>query len=135
MKSDDSNTRSKVLRILIADDYPHAAESLARRLRREGFEVEVALDGRQAIQAADRFRPDLALLDLTMPDLNGYEVAEWLRKQPWAEDILLVALSGHGQQEDLERTRAAGFDTHLVKPVDHARLVELFSRFRSEKKL
>lgn len=132
MKTDDTNTQSKSPRILIADDYPHAAESLARRLRRQSFEVEVALDGRQAIEAADKFHPNIALLDLGMPKLNGYQVAQWLREQPWAKKILVVALTGYGQQEDLQRSREAGFDAHLVKPVDDSRLAEVLAQLRAQ---
>ena len=116
-------------RVLIADDYPHTAESLARLLRRQRFEVEIALNGQQAIEIADEFRPNIALLDLGMPKPNGYDIAQWLRRQRWANKILLVAISGYGQEDDRARARAAGFDAHLLKPVEYARLLELFARF------
>jgi PAS domain S-box-containing protein len=115
-------------RILVVDDYPNAAESLAKWLRRLGHEVEVAFDGIQGIEAAEKFRPDVILLDIGMPKLNGYETAERLRQQPWGKQMVLVALTGWGQEEDRQRTREAGFDLHLVKPVDHAQLAAFLAK-------
>jgi PAS domain S-box-containing protein len=109
-------------RILIVDDYPNAAESLARWLRRMGNEVEIALDGLQAVEAAERLRPEIVLLDIGLPKLNGYEVAKKIRSQSWGREMVLVALTGWGQEEDRHRTSVAGFDVHLVKPVDHVQL-------------
>jgi PAS domain S-box-containing protein len=117
-------------RILIVDDYPNAAESLARWLSRSGNDVQIALDGAQAVERAAQFRPEIVLLDLGMPKLNGYEVARCLRQQPRGEDVLIVALTGWGQEEDRRRTREAGFDAHLIKPVKHDEIAALLERFK-----
>ena len=120
------NTRR---RILVVDDYPSAAESLARRLKRFGNEVETALDGFEGIKRAETFRPDIVLLDIGMPKLNGYKTAQRIREQPWGRDMVLIAFTGWGQEEDRQRTREAGFDAHLVKPVDYTKLSELLEKF------
>jgi PAS domain S-box-containing protein len=119
---------SALRRILVVDDYPNAAESLAKWLRRFGNEVEVAFDGLEAIEAAQQFRPDVMLLDIGMPKLNGYETARRIRQQPWGKHMVLVALTGWGQEEDRKRTREAGFDLHLVKPVDHSQLAAFLAK-------
>lgn len=112
-------------RILVVDDYPNAAETLARLLRRMGHEAYTALDGLEGVEAAERWRPDIVLLDIGMPRLNGCEAAARIRAQSWGQQIVLVALTGWGQAEDRRRTQAAGFDVHLVKPLDHAKLVSV----------
>jgi CheY-like chemotaxis protein len=114
-------------RILVVDDNRDAAETLALMLRLDGGTVETAHDGPQAVQAAERFRPDMVLLDIGIPGMNGYEVARRIRAQPWGIDMVLVAQTGWGQEEDRRRTREAGFDEHLTKPVDHARLMQLIA--------
>lgn len=118
-------------RILVVDDYPDAAESLARRLKHLGNEVETALDGFEGIKQAEKFRPDIVLLDLGMPKLNGYKAAQQIREQPWGKDMVLIAITGWGQEEDRQRTREAGFDAHLVKPMDYTKLGELLEQFAS----
>ena len=114
-------------RILIADDNRDAAESLAMLLEMSGHEVRVAHLGHTALSIAQAFRPDTALLDIGMPDLTGYEVAESLRREPWAEGIALIALTGWGQESDRRRALEAGFDHHLIKPVDPDQLAELIA--------
>jgi PAS domain S-box-containing protein len=114
-------------RILVVDDYPNAAESLARLLRWMGNEVRTALDGLEGVEAAETFRPEVILLDIGMPRLNGYEAAARIRAQPWGKQIVLIALTGWGQAEDRQRTQAAGFDVHLVKPIDHGQLTILLA--------
>jgi CheY-like chemotaxis protein len=116
-------------RILVVDDYPNAAESMARRLKHFGNEVETALDGFEGIKRAEKFRPDIVLLDIGMPKLNGYKTAQMIREQPWGKDMVLIAFTGWGQEEDRQRTREAGFDAHLVKPVDYTKLSELLEKF------
>ena len=107
-------------RILVADDNRDAADSLAFMLRLAGHEVGVAYDGREALALAETFRPEVALLDIGMPRMNGYETAHALRQRPGAALLTLFALTGWGQPDDKRRSRAAGFDHHFVKPLDPA---------------
>jgi CheY-like chemotaxis protein len=106
-------------KIVVADDNQDAAESLKMLLELDGHEVHTVHDGEQAVQAAAALRPDLMLIDIGMPRLNGYEAAHRIRAQPEGKAIQLVALTGWGQLEDRERAAQAGFDRHLTKPVDH----------------
>lgn len=112
-------------RILVADDFPQSAETLAQLLRREGFEVRVAQDGVEAFQTAAEFRPDVIVIDIAMPKLNGYEAARKIRAQSWGGEIMLIALTGWGQQQDRQRTQDAGFNAHLTKPVNYNTIMEL----------
>ncbi len=114
-------------RVLIADDNRDAAESLAVLLELSGHEVRVALRGQNALTLAQTFRPDVALLDIGMPDMSGYEVARALRQDPWATDVQLIALTGWGQDDDRRRALEAGFDHHLTKPVDFDQLGRLIT--------
>jgi PAS domain S-box-containing protein len=106
------------LRILLADDNRDACLSLEMLLAIEGHEVRVAFDGESALATLAEFHPDVALLDIGMPKMNGYELAARIRKQPWGEGIQLVAVTGWGQADDRQRALDAGFDAHFVKPVD-----------------
>jgi signal transduction histidine kinase/ActR/RegA family two-component response regulator len=124
-RSDDGSPHA---RILIADDNYDAAQSLAMMLSMDGHEVRTASDGLEALRAAEEFRPQLVVLDIGMPKLDGYETARRLRERPWATGTRLFALTGWGQEEDRERARRAGFDQHLVKPVDPEALSELLNR-------
>jgi signal transduction histidine kinase/ActR/RegA family two-component response regulator len=117
-------------RILIADDNRDAADSLAVMLSVVGHEVRTAYDGQQALELAETFTPDLALLDIGMPRMNGYDAARAIRARPFGHDMLLVALTGWGQPEDKQRSQLAGFDHHLVKPVDPSVLDRLLSTAR-----
>jgi PAS domain S-box-containing protein len=105
-------------RVLIADDNKDAADSLGILLEIDGHEVRVAHGGRAALALAQAFRPEVALLDIGMPELSGYEVAEALRREPWGKAIQLIALTGWGQESDRRHSKAAGFDRHLTKPID-----------------
>lgn len=118
-------------RILIADDNPDALESLALLLACEGHEVYKAADGAQACELAARWQPQLALLDLGMPVMDGYEAARRMRLQPWGRTMTIVALSGWGQVSDVLRSREAGFDSHLVKPAAFEALSQLLARVPS----
>jgi CheY-like chemotaxis protein len=114
------------LRILVVDDHVDAATSLARLLSLlGGHEVEVAHDGSAALELVRSFRPQLAILDIGMPGMDGYEVARRLRAEDEFAPLKLVALTGWGQDGDRQRSRAAGFDVHLVKPVDPRELLDL----------
>jgi signal transduction histidine kinase len=104
-------------RILVVDDNQDAAEMLSVMLRAWDQETCVAHDGLAALDAASSFEPDVVLLDIGLPQLDGYDTARRMRQQPWGRDALLVAVTGWGQESDLERSREAGFDHHLVKPV------------------
>jgi PAS domain S-box-containing protein len=114
-------------RVLVADDYADSAATLAELLRFDGKEVEVAYDGVGAVERASAFRPDVVLLDIAMPKLNGYDAARSIRRQPWARNVVLIAISGWGQEQDRARSQAAGFDGHLAKPVDYGMLLELIA--------
>ncbi len=108
-----------VRRILVADDFPESANALARLLRSDGNEVQVAADGFEALDAAARFHPHVVVLDIAMPKLNGYDAARIIREQPWGKDMILIAMTGWGQQQDRRRAKENGFDAHLTKPVKY----------------
>jgi signal transduction histidine kinase/ActR/RegA family two-component response regulator len=118
-------------RILIVDDNADAAATLARLLRNRGYETHVLFDGPSALEWADAHRPAVVILDIGMPKMDGYEVARRLRQKPGGDDLLLIALSGWGQEEDRRRSSDAGFDAHLIKPVDLAALEGLFGERKS----
>jgi len=113
-------------RVLVVDDNQDAADSLAEILELLGHEVEIGYNGIQAVEKVQSFQPHLALLDLGMPGLNGYDAARRIRQQPGC-GVMLVALTGWGQDEDKRRSREAGFDAHLVKPVDLAVLEKILA--------
>jgi signal transduction histidine kinase/DNA-binding response OmpR family regulator len=117
-------------RILVVDDNLDSAESLTMMLKLSGHDVATAHDGVEAVKLANEFRPDVALLDLGMPKLDGYEAARSIRQQSWGREMMLVALTGWGQAEDKRRSREAGFDAHLVKPIDFDALEELVGTTR-----
>lgn len=104
-------------RILIVDDHADNADMLDAMLQLEGHETRVVRDGGSALEAAAAFRPRIVLLDIGLPDMSGYQVAQWIRRQPWGSSTVLVALTGWGQAEDKRRSQEAGFDVHLTKPV------------------
>jgi CheY-like chemotaxis protein len=114
-------------RVLVVDDHQDAADSLALLLRALGCEVEVARDGMEAVEVAGRYRPDLLLLDIGMPRLDGYAACRRIRGHPWGKAMVIVALTGWGQEDDRRRTREAGFDAHLVKPVEPSVLLGLLA--------
>jgi CheY-like chemotaxis protein len=118
-------------RVLIVDDNKDAAEWLATLLSLSGHETHVALDGVEALKAAERISPDAVLLDIGLPRVDGYEVCRRMRAQPWGKGLLIVALTGWGQEEDRQQSRDAGFNTHLVKPVDEEVLMNLLASLPS----
>jgi signal transduction histidine kinase len=119
------------LRVLVVDDNPDAAEMLAESLRMLGHMTTVAFNGASAIEAASAFLPDVALLDLGLPVMDGFEVAQRLRTMTGLEHLEMVAITGYGQEFDRQRTRAAGFHEHMVKPVDLDLLEDWLRRHRS----
>ena len=103
--------------------------SLAMLLKLTGHETHTAYDGLEAVEAAATFRPDVVLLDIGLPKLNGYEAAQRIREQPHGESTMLVALTGWGQDEDRQKSKDAGFGAHIVKPVDLAALTRLLAEW------
>jgi PAS domain S-box-containing protein len=118
---------SRQRRVLVVDDNEDAAVSLAMLLDLAGNETHLAHDGEEALLAAEKFRPDVVLLDIGMPKMNGHEVCRRMRAQPWGRNLKVIALTGWGQEQDRRQSREAGFDGHLVKPVDPATLTEVIS--------
>ena len=123
--------RAKALsecRILVVDDNKDSADSLGMLLRLKGNDIRTAHDGLEAVELAATFQPELVLLDIGLPKLNGYEVARRIRHQPWAREVILVAVTGWGQDEDRRRSQEAGFNFHIVKPADLGALERLLAR-------
>ena len=116
------NSPTPARRVLVVDDNEDAAESLAALLRIFGHEVGVAFDGEQALSLAPELKPDVVLLDLGMPRMDGHEVARRMRASPWGASMKIVALSGFGDGADRARSLEAGCNDHLVKPVSPADL-------------
>lgn len=123
-------TRTPPSRVLLVDDNRDAVFLLSRLLRERGHDVRTAHDGIEAVEAAETFRPEVALLDIGMPRLNGYDTARELRARPWGRDMTLIALTGWGQEEDRRRSREAGFDHHLLKPVEPRVLFDMLARLK-----
>jgi CheY-like chemotaxis protein len=115
-------------RVLVVDDNADAAEMLAMLLSLDGHEVQTAGNGPEAIDVARRFRPEVAFLDIGLPGMSGYELAERFRADPELEAVALIAVTGWGQAEDRRRSREAGFDEHLTKPVDASTVLDILSR-------
>jgi two-component system CheB/CheR fusion protein len=116
---------SRQRRVLLIDDNIDAAESLAQLLSLSGHDARTAIDGASGLRAAVEFSPEVIFCDLGLPGMSGYEVAKSLRALPGGRELVLVALTGYGQPGDREKTARAGFDAHLVKPVDPA-VIESF---------
>ena len=119
--------RAPCRRILVVDDNRDSASSLAMMLQLMGNEVRAAHDGLEAVQVAETFNPDVVLLDIGLPKLNGYEAAQRIREQPWGRDVVLIAVTGWGQEDDKRRSKEAGFNFHMVKPVEPAALEKLLA--------
>jgi PAS domain S-box-containing protein len=118
VRSEDSPPEAPARRVLIVDDNEDAANSLAMLLSIQGHETQAVYSGKDALSRVRSFKPEIALLDIGLPEMNGYELAQRLRAVPHLEGMRLIALTGYGQAEDRQKARAAGFDDHLVKPVD-----------------
>ena len=120
-------------RILVVDDLSDAAASLAMVCQLYGAEVAVARDGIQALATGETFRPDVVLMDISMPNMNGYEAARRLRAQPWGKSVVLIALTGWGRPEDVDAALGAGFDGHLLKPVEADALIRVITELRARR--
>ena len=129
--ADEPRARTLACRILVADDNRDAAESMSTVLRLMGNEVRTVHDGLQAVEEAAAFRPDLVLLDIGMPRLNGYDAARRIRAERWGKSTLIVAMTGWGQDEDKRRASEAGFDRHFTKPVDPGDIEKLIAALRT----
>jgi CheY-like chemotaxis protein len=114
---------------LIIDDIPDVADVLKILLDLEGFDTRVAYSGSAALEDARRFKPDVVVCDIGLPEMDGHEIARRLRADPDSAKPKLIALTGWGTEAEIRRTRESGFDFHLVKPVDANALLELISRF------
>ncbi|HSE38324.1 MAG TPA: ATP-binding protein [Blastocatellia bacterium] len=123
----DGTAAVKPRRILIVDDNADSAETMALLLKLSGHEIEMAHDGERALMTARQFQPEIILLDVGLPGMHGYEVAERLRSLPENKNLVIVALTGYGQERDRQRAMEAGFDYHFVKPIDFQRLESLIN--------
>jgi signal transduction histidine kinase len=130
----DSTRSIEPRRVLVADDNEDAAEALSLQLQLAGHEVRTVYNGVEALGVAKTFRPHVVLLDLGMPRMDGYEAARQMRGQPWGKRATLIALTGWGQQQDRQRTAEAGFDVHLVKPVDESELLRVMATARGPRR-
>jgi CheY-like chemotaxis protein len=122
------NAKSAPKRILLVDDNRDAAHGMASLLERRGNEVVLAHDGAEAVKAAEHYRPNVILMDVGMPEMNGYDATRRIREQAWGRSIFIVALTGWGQESDRADSREAGCDAHLVKPVRLAQLEDVLGR-------
>lgn len=118
---------STLRRVLVIDDNADAALTLSMLLKIKGYEVYTRHSGQAGIEAAESLQPGAILLDIGMPDMDGYETCRLIRQQPWGQSMPIIALTGYGQPEDRQRTREAGFTGHLVKPVDMGQLTDLLT--------
>ncbi len=116
-------------RILVVDDNKDSADTMGMLLRLKGNDIRTVYDGLEAVKAAETFHPELMLLDIGLPKLNGYEVARRIRKQPWGRDMILVAVTGWAQAADKQRSHEAGFNFHVAKPVELSALEKLLAGF------
>jgi two-component system CheB/CheR fusion protein len=123
--------RTKHTRVLVVDDYEDAADSLALLLGLWGYDSEVCYDGPSALETARAYRPQVALLDVAIPRMDGFEVARRLRSVPQLARTVLIAISGYGRESDISRARAVGFSYYLLKPVEPEDLRELMGRVAS----
>jgi len=117
-------------RVMVVDDQLDAAQMLALIIEESGYDTRIAASGEEALKLGKKFEPDVILLDLGMPTMDGIETARQIRETPWGKSVTLVAVTGWGQEEDRRRTREAGFDYHLVKPADSESLLTILSRAR-----
>ncbi|MGI8979409.1 MAG: response regulator [Pirellulaceae bacterium] len=116
---------SEAQKVLVVDDNRDAAQTMAILLRYLGHDASVAFNGPDALQLASELKPDFVLLDIGMPGMNGYDVAQRLREQPETKDVFIIAVTGFGMPEDRDRSQAAGINLHLLKPINNEQLFEI----------
>ncbi len=126
----EAHSPSAARRILVVDDNRDSAESMAMLLQLCGHQTWLAFDGSSAVSLAAEHSPDVVVLDIGLPGMDGYQVARTLRGLPQTSDSLLIALTGYGQEQDRQRSKAAGFSQHLVKPVDVESLLQAIARYQ-----
>ena len=126
--ADTPTPELRSLRVLVVDDNEDAAEMMTAMLAQWGYDARPAADGHAALAAAEIFSPEVVLLDLGLPDIDGYDVAQRLRARPWASATRIYAVTGRGQERDRRRSMASGLDDHLVKPIDPDALRQRLSR-------
>ncbi|GAA4452639.1 hypothetical protein GCM10023189_16340 [Nibrella saemangeumensis] len=117
-------------RILVIDDNRDSARTLAMLLKIKGHDVYERYSGADGIAATESLQPDVVVLDISMPEMDGYQTCRLIRQQPWGKNLYLIALSGYSYEDDRLRSGEAGFDAHLVKPVDLEELIRLVSAGR-----
>ena len=130
--NEDPKAKPARRRILVVDDNVDGASSLAMMLDIMGNETQTAHDGLEAVALAEAFKPDVILMDIGMPKLNGFEACRRIREQPWGRNVVIVAQTGWGQEDDKRKSQEAGFDFHMVKPVDPAALEKLLANLRAD---
>ena len=135
MNASGSGASISPLKVLVVDDNRDAAILMGRLLKTLGNDVQVVHDGFAALKAAEEFRPEAVLLDIGLPEMDGYETARLMREIPSCKDITIIAVTGWGQEEDREKGRRAGFNHHVVKPADSSTLMHLLSEVRGKKSL
>lgn len=122
------------VRVLIVDDNQELIDLMGKTMQLQGYEVHLRYSGQEGIAAAETLEPDVILLDIGMPNLDGYAVCQHIRRQPWSQNMAIVALTGYGREADKQRSWAAGFDDHLLKPIDYSTLSEMLTQVISTKK-
>lgn len=134
MEQEQDADTGENFRVLVVDDKKTAVETLAMYFEMQGFAVATANDGDEAIASTREWKPDLILMDIGMPRMDGKEAARQIRQLPGGDQIFMVALTGWGQEKDREETAAAGFDLHIVKPVEPSKLKEIIKDCRDRNK-
>jgi CheY-like chemotaxis protein len=130
--TDTASQSSIPRRVLIVDDNRDSADSLAMLFEITGNKAFLAYDGVEALEAIEKHRPEVVLLDIGLPKLDGHEVCRRIREKAWGKDIVIIALTGWGQEDDRRKSEQAGFNGHLVKPVDYDRLLSLLAELTNK---
>jgi DNA-binding response OmpR family regulator len=126
--------RSRKIKIQVTDDEPNIVQTLKDRLEMNDFDVVIAHNGSDGLKVAEQERPDIILLDVIMPVMNGLEMLEMLRKQPWGQDISIIMLTARSQTQDVARANACGIDDYIVKPFDLSELLEKIESLLEQRK-